>query len=125
MPYDTHVAERLRKAVGRIELAEDEALSERNMFGGLSILLNGKMLGGVAGRELVVRLADDELEQALDLPYVRHMDFTGKPMKNFAYIRPDDLESDSEIDAWILRSLAFVRAQPQTKSPPKRKRASP
>ncbi len=109
MPYDDGTAQILRDAVSALKFETSDVVSERNMFGGLCVLLNGNMLAGVVGSQVVVRLADHELEEALELPYVRPMDFTGKPMKNFAYLNPAGFVTINELNGWLEKSLVFVR----------------
>ena len=76
MAYDETVADRVRR-----RLAKHPGLSERKMFGGLALMLNGNMCCGVIGTDLVLRLGDKEAARALAEPYTRPMDFTGKPVK--------------------------------------------
>lgn len=116
MAYDSTTAETLRRAVADLKFEPSEEITERNMFGGVCVLLNGSMLAGVTGSLLVVRLSDQELETALTLPYVRPMDFTGRPMKNFAYIDPEGLAIRNELVDWIEKSLKFVRARQVAKT---------
>lgn len=80
------------------------------MFGGLCFTLNGKMLVGLAkdGR-IVVRLSSSELGQALAAGRAEPMDFTGKPMKNFAYVSAQEFERPGELAAWIEQSARYVR----------------
>ena len=109
MPYNEEVVNALRSAVGRLPLSAADQLSERRMFGGLSMLLNGKMLAGVIDSRIVIRLSDEELSEALKLPYVSPMDFTGKPMRNFAFVNPAGFATDEEWSLWIEKSLEYVR----------------
>jgi TfoX/Sxy family transcriptional regulator of competence genes len=89
------------------------------MFGGLCFTLNGKMLAGTGKDRLMVRLSDDDLRQTLESGAADPMDFTGKPLRNFAYIREGHYESDEALLEWISKSADFVRRQPD--KPVKRK----
>ncbi len=76
MAYNAEIADRvLKMMVGR------EGLTERKMFGGIAFMLNGNMCFGVTNDDLMVRVGADGLEDALDPPHARPMDFTGRPMK--------------------------------------------
>ena len=66
MAYDEGIANVLRSAVGRLPLSAAEQLSERRMFGGLCVLINGKMLAGVIDSRIVIRLSDEELTAAIN-----------------------------------------------------------
>lgn len=123
MPYDEGVAELVRTAVANVPIEPTEWLSERKMFGGICILVNGKMLVGVSGSRLIIRLGDEQAEEALNLPYVQLMDFTGRPLKNFLYVDAAGLTSEEEYAVWVERSLEYVRTRiREDVGPPKSKR---
>ena len=83
MAYNAEIADRvLKMMVGR------EGLTERKMFGGIAFMLNGNMCCGVTNDDLMVRVGADGLEDALDQPHARPMDFTGRPMKGFVSWTP-------------------------------------
>jgi TfoX/Sxy family transcriptional regulator of competence genes len=82
MPYDTELGERIRHV-----LRERSDVTERKMFGGLAFLSAGRMCCGILGGELIVRIADDELQAVMRRPHVRLVDFTGKPLKGFVLWR--------------------------------------
>lgn len=73
--YDEILADRVRDV-----LAGETGLSERKMFGGLAFMLDGHMCCGLVGDRLMLRLGADEAANALRLPYVAPMGFTGRPM---------------------------------------------
>jgi TfoX/Sxy family transcriptional regulator of competence genes len=100
MAYDERLAERVRKA-----LARRRNISEKQMFGGLSFLQNGKMLCGVLKDLLVVRLGPEEAAKLLAKPHVRPMDFTGKAMKGFLYVEPGGTKSAAQLSGWIGRCV--------------------
>ncbi len=72
MAFNAEIADRVLKVLeGR------EGLTERKMFGGIAFMLNGNMCCGVTNDDLMVRVGADGLEDALDQPHARPMDFTG------------------------------------------------
>lgn len=109
MPYDTALADNIRKALPRLPLNEGEVLAEKKMFGGLCFTLNGKMLMGVDKTAVMIRLDSAELEADLAAGRVRPMDFTGRPMANFAYLNVEDCQSEDVLLSWATKSLQFVR----------------
>jgi TfoX/Sxy family transcriptional regulator of competence genes len=116
MAYDYESAEMVRCALHRADLRDDESVDERRMFGGLALLVNGKMCCGVIGSDLVARVADDEADAALNEPHVRPMDFTGKPMRGWLYIARESLADDAALDRWVASGLEMARrasAEPQ------------
>ena len=81
MAYDEALAQRILDVLG------DRAhVSERRMFGGWALMLDGHMACGVIGDELLARVGAEAYEDALDLPHVRQMDFTGRPMTGFVIV---------------------------------------
>ena len=83
MAYDEYLAERIRKALKR-----RKGITEKKMFGGICLLLDGNMVGGVVNDDLMVRVGPDGYEDALKQPHARPMDFTGKPLKGMVYVGP-------------------------------------
>lgn len=118
MAIDEELAGRIRGVLDRFELRDGEEIGEIKMFGGLCFTLNRKMLIGVGKSRLMIRMADEDLERALEDGVAEPMDFTGKPLRNFAYIREEHYATDDQILDLIAASSRFVRASP----PGKRKR---
>lgn len=107
MAYDEALADRVREALdGRVEA------SERKMFGGLALMVDGHMCCGVIGEDLVVRLGEEGGDAALDEPHTRPMDFTGRPLTGFIYVAPPGVRTDTDLRSWVDRALAFVATLP-------------
>ena len=110
MAYDEGLAERIRDALrGR------RGVSERKMFGGVAFMLNGHMTVGIVGETLMARVGPARYADALALPQVRPMDFTGKPMKGMVYVEPAGIARDAVLRAWVERGLSFVLSLPPKK----------
>lgn len=107
MAYDPGLAQRIREALG-----PRPGLAERQMFGGLAFLLDGKMFVGVNGSTLMARVGPERYPDALALPHVRVMDFTGRPLKGYVYIDPPGLAEDRDLSAWVHWCAAFVATLP-------------
>ncbi len=107
MPFDEHVAQRVRDI-----LAEACPATERRMFGGLAFMVNGHMCCGIVGEDIVVRVGAEGHEQALSQPHARAMDFTGRPMKGFVYVGPAGYRTKAALKSWIKRGLRFVLSLP-------------
>ena len=78
MAYDERLAERIRRL-----FSPRRDVTERKMFGGLTFMLRRHMCCGIVGRDLMVRVADDEFDAVMRDRHVRPMDFTGKPLCGF------------------------------------------
>ena len=113
MAYDEALAGRIRTA-----LSELAGTTEKKMFGGIAFMLNGNMCCGVVKEDLMVRLAPDRSEEALQLPHARPMDFTGRPMKGFVFVGSDALKTERMLKTWVDRGVTFASSLPPRK--PKR-----
>lgn len=107
MAYDETLAERIRTI-----LATRDDVTERRMFGGIAFMAHGNMCCGVSGEDLMVRLGADGADAALDEPGARPMDFTGRPMKGFAFVGPAGTATDAALHDWVERTLAFADTLP-------------
>jgi len=106
MAYNAEIADRVLKVLdGR------EGLTERKMFGGIAFMLNGNMCCGVTNDDLMVRVGADGLEDALDQPHARPMDFTGRPMKGFVFVDAGAV-GDRVLRRWIQRGVTFAESLP-------------
>ena len=82
------------------------------MFGGLAFLLDGRMFVGISGSRLMARVGLERYHDALALPHVREMNFTGKPMKGWVMVEPDGIEADEQLVRWIDSAWKFVKTLP-------------
>jgi hypothetical protein len=73
MPYDPHLAERMRAA-----LHSRQGIVEKKMFGGCCWMLNGNMLCGVEVGRYMFRVGKELEREASARPGARPMDITGQ-----------------------------------------------
>lgn len=107
MAYSDSLASRIRHA-----LAGRRGVVEKKMFGGLGFLLRGNLLVCVWKQSLIVRLGKEAAEQAMQEPYVRDFDVTGKPMKGWVVVDPEGLDDEEELRRWIEDAWSFVAQLP-------------
>jgi TfoX/Sxy family transcriptional regulator of competence genes len=107
MAFDESLAERIRQRLGRRKNVE-----EKKMFGGVGFLFNGNLLVGVWKDSLIVRLGQDEGDEALKEPHVKEFDITGRPMKGWVLVEPGGVQTDDQLNGWIQRALKFVGKLP-------------
>lgn len=111
MPFDETLGQRLRVAM-EAECTQD-ALTEKRMFGGLAMMVNGNMACGIVGYNLMVRVGPEAHEECSALPHAAPMDFTGRPMKGYVYVYPEGIATGRELKAWVKRGVAFARTLPK------------
>jgi TfoX/Sxy family transcriptional regulator of competence genes len=100
--YDEALAQRVRD-----ELAGEDGLTERRMFGGIAFMIAGNMALGVRDDDLMVRLDAGDVEDALAQPHTRQSMMGERPMKGIVLVA-----QDADLGAWIARGAAHARALP-------------
>lgn len=107
MAYDEGLTTRLREV-----LAATPQISEKKMFGGLAFMSGGHLFVGIVGDTLMVRVGPAAYEAALARPFVRVMDFTGKPMRGYVYVDPPGYAEDADLIGWSEQAHRFVQSLP-------------
>ncbi len=102
MAYDEKLADRVRMA-----LANRKTVEEKKMMGGLTFMVNGKMCVGVHTNEIMCRIDPEIQEKALHHKGSRIMDFTGKPMKGFVFVKKEVITAVKDFNYWIDLALDF------------------
>ena len=110
MPYNEKLADRIAE-----ELSGLLKLEEKEMFGGMCYMVNGKMCLGIIGDEMMCRIDPDVYEAALEKKGCREMDFTGRPMKGYVFVSEEGMKSKKDFDYWINLSLDFNKKTKATK----------
>ncbi len=108
MPYDEDLVHRLREL-----LADEDAISEKKMFGGLAFLLNGHMsVSASRTGGLLVRIDPADTDAALARPHVELMKMGGRTMDGWVIVAPDGLKTKRELAAWVNRAVTYARTLP-------------
>ena len=108
MAYDEALADRIRSA-----LAEDTAVTEKRMFGGIAFLHRGLMFVGVSGNSLMARVGKANHTDSLGRKHVREMDFTGKPMQQgYVFVDAPGIKTEEQLGFWLSRCKEFASTLP-------------
>jgi TfoX/Sxy family transcriptional regulator of competence genes len=108
MAYDEDLADRLREL-----LADEDAVTEKKMFGGLAFLLHGNMTVSASGQGgLLVRVDPAETDAHLARPHVALMEMRGRTMDGWLRVAPEGLKTKRDLAAWVKRSLGYVKTLP-------------
>lgn len=67
-----------------------------------------KRLVGVWKDFLIARLGSEDGERELADEHVKPLDITGKAMKGWVLVEPDEIESDERLRTWIEWAMEFV-----------------
>jgi TfoX/Sxy family transcriptional regulator of competence genes len=96
MPYNKDLEARIQKMVSSWKNTDS-----KKMFGGICHLLNGNMFCGVYKEFLILRLGEEKAEEALNLPFVRPFDITGRPMKGWVMVEGRGVAGEKELKEWL------------------------
>jgi len=107
LAHDEILAARIRALV-----ADNGAVAEKKMFGGVAFLVNGNMSVGVHKQWLIARLSAEAGVEALQRPGAKVMDITGRPMKGWVMVAPDGVAEEESLRAWVAESVAFAASLP-------------
>jgi TfoX/Sxy family transcriptional regulator of competence genes len=108
MAYDEELASRIRSLV-----ADEAALSEQRMFGGLAFLLHGNMAVAASGQGgLLVRVDPDESDALREQSPARPMEMRGRPMAGWLRVDAEHVQTDDELAVWVERATTFARSLP-------------
>jgi TfoX/Sxy family transcriptional regulator of competence genes len=108
MPYDEDLANRLREL-----LADEDAVTEKKMFGGLAFLLHGHMCVSASRTGgLLVRIDPADTEAALERPHAARMEMGRRALDGWISVAPDGLRTKRDLATWVERGVAYVRTLP-------------
>ena len=110
MAYDEKLEVRIREV-----LKGKKGITSKKMFGGVAFLLDGKMFVGIQKDELMARVGPELHNQAVSQKHARPMDFTGKPMVGFIYVRPAGFKTKAALGKWVKWCEDYVGALPAKK----------
>lgn len=116
MAFDERLADRVR------EILSSRKVREQKMFGGIGFMVDDKMVAGVHGSDLIVRVPLEEHDDAVRKPGTRPMTMGGRTSKGFLFIAPAGTKSAASLKKWVERSATYVATLPAKKSKPAKKR---
>jgi TfoX/Sxy family transcriptional regulator of competence genes len=108
MAYDEDLANRLREL-----LADEPAITEKKMFGGLAFLVGGNMAVGASHTGgLLVRVDPADTDACLARPHAALMEMRGRTMDGWIVVAPDGWKTRRELAGWAERGVGFARTLP-------------
>ena len=107
MPYDEGLEDRIKKVVSKWDQTE-----AKKMFGGICHLLHGNMFCGVYKDYLILRLGEEKAAMALESPFVKPFDITGRAMKGWVMVEDKGFTTDDQLKAWLNQAREFIETLP-------------
>lgn len=123
MAYDEYQAERISQYFD----AKKVNYYTKRMFGGICYMVEDKMCVGAMFHKksnqdfLMIRIGQEAYEANIDHLGFQPMDFTGRPMKGYAFVTPEGYDSDEDLQFCLDLALAFNPLAPLHKK--KRKKS--
>jgi TfoX/Sxy family transcriptional regulator of competence genes len=108
MAYDEELANRTRELVGN-----ERGVTEKRMFGGLAILLDGNMAVVVRGKGgLMVRVSEADQDAALAEPGAEIALMKDRPMRGWVTVPPESCAKAVDLRRWVRRGVSAARLLP-------------
>lgn len=104
MAYDTQLADRVRAYLVQIPNLKVE---EKEMFGGLAFLVNGKMCVNVSRQNLMCRFDPAFSQKLAGRKGFQSMIMRGTQYKGYGYVDPTGLKNKKDLEYWINLCLDF------------------
>jgi len=112
MAFDNYLADRIR----RIMQDRNAHFFDKKMMGGLVFMVNEKMCVGIHidkhSQEslLMARIGQEAYEKEIHKDECLPMDFTGRPMKGYIFIKEEGIDMEEDLEYWIDLALEFNRS---------------
>ena len=111
MAFDEDLANRIREL-----LANEDAVSEQQMFGGLAFLINGNMSVSASGQGgLLLRVDPRETDKLTEKPHAEPFVMRGRAMQGWLRVAPEGLKTKRQLQPWAARGVAYARSLPPKK----------
>ena len=104
MAYDTKLAERIRQYLEKFPKLKIE---EKEMFRGLTFMINGKMCVCVSGQNMMCRFDPALTEEVAEKNGFQPMIMKGKEYKGYCYIHPEGFKSKKDFEYCVNLCLDF------------------
>jgi hypothetical protein len=108
VPYDTELADRIRFLIGTAP-----GIAEKKMFGGLAFLVGGNLAISASGQGgALVRVDPADAGALVTAGSATLAVMGGRTMHGWLRVRPEDLEADEQLTAWVSRAVGYARSLP-------------
>ena len=106
MAYDTKITDRIREYLAEMT---DLEIAEKEMFGVLNFMVNGKTCICVSGEKLMLRFDPKLQEELAERNGYETMLMKGKEYKGYCYIHPEGYKKKEDFDYYVNICLEYNR----------------
>ena len=110
MAVDEFLLNRVRGAFCNIKQVE-----EKKMFGGICLMVDGKMCVCVRNQYMLCRLNPETCTEEAEKNGVEQMVHGGRVMPGFMYVYPEAMKTESDFNYWINKALAYNKIAKSSK----------
>ena len=104
MAYDIKLADRIREYLVQFPKLK---IDEKQMFRGLTFMVNGKMCVSVSGENLMCRFDPVLQDEVAEKNGFQPMIMKGREYKGYGYIHPEGFKSKKDFEYWVGLCVAF------------------
>lgn len=104
MPYDTLLADKIRDYLSAYNHL---IIEEKEMFRGLTFMVNGKMCVSVSGDKMMCRFDPALQEEVAEKNGYEPMLMKGKELKGYCYVDPIGFQHKKDFTWWIDLCIAY------------------
>lgn len=112
MAYNSKLADRVREYLSSLPNLKIE---EKNMFGGLAFLVNGKMCVNVSGENLMCRFDPSLQKEISQRKGYKAMIMRGKKLQGYCYVNPEGIKKENDFKYWMYLCLTFNKRAKSSK----------
>ena len=115
MAYSELIVQRIRDYFQSVGIR----FTEKKMFSGVCFMVDEKMCCGThvdkasGDNFLLCRIGEDAYQKAIKKEHVIPMEFTGKAMKGYVFVKEAGFQTSKDLQQWLRLCLEF---NPQAKS---------
>src|SRR5262245_50140204 len=108
MAYDEDLAARIRELV-----SGEKGLTEQWMFGGLALLIGGKMAVAASGQGgVLVRVDPGESDALVAKTKAEPMVMRGTAMAGWLRVDAEDVRTKRQLEPWVRRGVSYAGSLP-------------
>ena len=104
MAYNIHLANTLRE---KLSLHSNIKIEKKEIFRGLTFMVNDKMCICVSGDNLMCRFDPKLQEHLAEKTGYEPMVMKGKQLKSYCYVHPEGYNKNSDLIFWLTLCLDF------------------